>query len=78
MEKSEFIEELKDALEIDASEDITEETNLRDLVGFDSLGVIVIIAMIDQSFGKQLSSSDFQKITTVGSLIKIIGEENFE
>ena len=78
MEKSEFIEKLKDALEIDENEKISEKTNLTDFPEYDSLGVLGIIAMIDESFGKQLSSSDFQKITTVDSLMKLIGEEKFE
>lgn len=78
MEKSEFIEKLKETLEIDSSEEITEETDLRDLAEYDSLGVLTIIAMVDENFGKQLSSSDFEKVTTVGSLMKLIGEENLE
>lgn len=78
MKKSEFIEKLKDVLEIDTNEEITEETDLRDLTEYDSLGVLTIIAMIDESFGKNLSGSDFKKVTAVGSLMKLIGEENFE
>ena len=78
MKKSEFMEKLKDALEIDANKEITEETDLRYLEECDSLGVLTIIALVDENFGKQLSSPDFQKITTVSSLIKLIGEENFE
>jgi len=78
MKKSEFIKKLKDVLEIDEHEEILEKTDLRDFPEYDSLGVLGIIAMIDESFGKQLSSSDFQKITTVDSLMKLIGEENFE
>ena len=78
MKKSEFIEKLKDALEIDANKEITEKTDLRVLEEYDSLGVLTIIAMVDENFRKQLSSSDFEKITTVSSLMKLIGEENFE
>jgi len=78
MKKSKFIEKIKEALEIDSNEKITEDSGLRDLEEYDSLGVLTIIMMIDENFGKQLSSSDFEKITTVGSLMKLIGEENFE
>lgn len=78
MKKSEFIEKLKEALEIDTGEEVTEETNLKDFEGYDSVGVLGIIAMVDASFGKQLSASDIQKVTTVGSLIKIIGKEHVE
>lgn len=78
MKKSEFIEKLKDALEINADKEIMEETDLRDLEGYDSLGILVVIVMVDENFGKQLSSSDFKRVTTVSSLMELIGQENFE
>ncbi len=78
MTRSEFIEKLRDTLEIDTSEEIIEETDLRSLEEYDSLGVLTVIAMIDEDFGKQFSSLDLEKITTVSSLMKLIGEENFE
>ncbi len=77
MTRSEFIEKLRDALEIDTSDEITEETDLRSLGEYDSLGVLTVIAMIDENFGKQFSSLDLKRITTVGSLMKLIGEQNF-
>ena len=79
MKKEEFIGELKDALEIeDEDKQITLETDLRDLEEYDSLCVLAIIAMIDKNFGKQIPSSDFVKITTVSSLMNLIGIEHFE
>ena len=79
MKKKEFIDELKDALEIeDEDQEITLETNLKDLEEYDSLSVLSIIAMIDKNFGKQIPSSDFVKVTTVSSLMELIGKENFD
>ena len=79
MKKKEFIDELKDALEIeDKDRKITIKTNLKDLEEYDSLSVLSIIAMIDKNFGKQIPSSDFSKITTVSSLMELIGKEYFE
>ena len=78
MKKSEFIERLKDVLEIDAREEITEDTNLRDLEEYDSLGVLTIIVMIDENFGKQLTAQQFADVTTIKSLIERIGKEFFE
>ena len=79
MKKKEFIDELKDVLEIeDEDQEITLETNLKDLEEYDSLSVLSIIAMIDKNFGKQIPSSDFVKVTTVSSLIELIGKENFD
>lgn len=74
-----FINELKEALEIeDEDQEITLETNLKDLEEYDSLSVLSIIAMIDKNFGKQIPSTDFTKVTTVSSLMDLIGKKYFE
>ena len=79
MKKKEFIDELKDALEIeDEDQEITLETDLRYVEEYDSLSVLAIIAMIDKNFGKQIPSSDFSKIKTVSNLMELIGKEHFE
>ena len=78
MKKSEFIAKLKEALEIDRNEKITEDTNLRDLEEFNSLGALVVIATVDEIFAKELSADDLRNVTTVRSLIKIIGEDKFD
>ena len=79
MKTEDFINELKDALEIeDEDQEITLETNLKELEEYDSLSVLSIIAMIDKNFGKQITSSDFVKVTTVNSLKDLIGKKHFE
>jgi len=79
MNTKDFINEFKDALEIeDEDQEITLETNLKDLEEYDSLSVLSIIAMIDKNFGEQIPSSDFVKVTTVGTLMELIGKEYFE
>ena len=79
MKTTDFINELKDALEIeDEDQQITLETYLKDLEEYDSLSVLSIIAMIDKNFGKQISSTDFAKVTTISSLMDLIGIECFE
>ena len=77
MKIADFLNELKETLEID-DDGLNEETNLKDLEEYDSLSVLSIIAMIDENFGKRISGQDFQSITTVGSLMELIGMENFE
>ena len=62
-----FTNELKDALEIEEDQEITLETNLKDLEEYDSLSILSIIAMIDRNFSKQIPSLDFIKITTIKS-----------
>ena len=79
MKTEDFINELKDAIEIeDEDQEITLETNLKELEEYDSLSVLSIIAMIDKNFGKQIPSSDFVKVTTVNTLKDLIGKKHFE
>lgn len=79
MKVEDFIDELKDALEIeDEDKEITLETDLRNVEEYDSLSVLAIIAMIDKNFGKQIPSVNFIKITTVKSLMDLIGKEYFD
>ena len=79
MKVEDFIDELKDALEIeDEDKEITLETDLRSIEEYDSLSVLSIIAMIDKNFSKQIPSANFIKITTIKSLIDLIGKEYFD
>ena len=77
MKIDEFLEELAEVLELE-NVVLKEETNLKDLEEYDSLAVLSIIAMIDESFGKKIPGQDFQTITTVKSLMNLIGKDSFE
>ena len=77
MKINEFIEELKETLELEDVE-LNEDTNLKELEEYDSLAVLSIIAMIDENFEKQLSAQQFADVTTVKSLIEKIGKDCFE
>jgi acyl carrier protein len=77
MKKREFIEKLKEALEVDG-DTIDGSTNLTELEEFDSLAIMSLIALVDEYFGRTLSQEEFQKITTIQSFMDIIGEEYFE
>ncbi len=79
MKTEDFINELKDVLEIeDEDPEITLETNIKELGEYDSLSVLSIIAMLDKNFNKQVLSSDLVKVITVRNLIELIGKEHFE
>jgi acyl carrier protein len=77
MGKKEFIEKLKEVMQL-GSRQLNEDTDLRRLKEYDSLSILGIIAMVDRQFGKKITAADFyKKVTTVKSLMKIIGERNF-
>ena len=77
MRTNDFLKKLEEALELEDIE-LTTDTNLKDLEEYDSLSVLSIIAMIDEEMDKKIPGVKFQSITTVKSLMKLIGEENFE
>lgn len=77
MEKTVFFNAIRDGLEVE-SQIITEETNLKELPEFDSIGVMALIATIDELLGKTLTAKDLMSITTVRSLMELIGIEKFE
>lgn len=77
MKRSDFIEQLIEVLELE-DEALTEETDLRTFEEFDSLSVLSIIAMADEHFSVKISGTDAQNITTVKSLMEMIGLEHFE
>ena len=78
MKREEFIDRLKETLEIDSSKRITEDTDLRQLAEYDSLGVLTVIAMVDEIFGEELSADDLENVATVRDLIKVVGEDRFD
>jgi acyl carrier protein len=77
MKKVEFINELKEALEID-DDPISEDTNLKDIGKLDSLTIMMLIAFIDEKFGLKFKAVQFASITTINSLMELIGFKHFE
>ena len=77
MKIDDFINALKELLEIEDL-DLQLETNLRDLPEFTSLVVMGMVALIDENFNRRLTGDQFSEITTVKSLIDVIGIDYFE
>lgn len=76
--KEEFIQNLKEALEVDDNKAITVDANLADLEEYDSLSVLVIVTMLEKKYEIKVCSSDFKNITTIGDLMKLMGSKYFE
>lgn len=75
MTKQEFLQELTDILETD--EFLTENTNLFSIRSYDSLSMMSIIAMVFTNFKVKLQGSELAKVTTVQSLINLIGDDKY-
>ena len=60
----EFYEKLSDIFE----EEITDETILKDLDGYDSLSILSIVAMCDKDYNFTATASEIRALDTVGDL----------
>jgi acyl carrier protein len=76
MKTKEFIDNLKEALEFDKV-NLTTDTNLKTIDGYDSMSVMTIIAFVDEHFSKKLTAQQLAGITTVRSLMELIGSDQF-
>jgi acyl carrier protein len=77
MKKSDFYRELVDFLELDTAE-LNEDTEFRNIDGYDSMAVMSLIAFCDEKFNSKINAQQIQKLTTVGSLMDFLGKEKFE
>jgi acyl carrier protein len=72
MEKAKFFTELKDTLELDG---IVNENTILHLT---SLATLSVIVFIDENFSKQIKAVELKNVYSVGTLMELIGMENFK
>jgi len=77
MKKQDFLNELQEALEFE-NVNLSEKTDFKKIDGYDSLHVMMIIAFVDNKFGKRLTAKQLFNISNVQSLMELIGLEKFE
>lgn len=75
MTKQDFFLELKEELELD--ETVDSMTNLKDLEEWDSMCAMVLIGFISNKFNVVLKPDDLKEMTTIDSLMRTIGLDNF-
>ena len=68
MELQEFINDFAEVLEIENASAITGETRFRDLDEWSSLSVMLLVAMFDEKFEKEISGTDIRTCTTVSDV----------
>ena len=59
MEIKEFIEKFADAIEVENVEELTAETEFKELDEWSSLSVMLLIAFFDEEFEKQFKDYKF-------------------
>lgn len=68
--KNEFIENFKEALEVEEGTTVALEDKFRELEDWDSLARLSVIAMLDEEYDVQIEEEDFEQIVTVEDLFK--------
>ena len=77
MKKDSFFKEFAEYLEFEDVE-LKEDTNLNSIDEYDSLAQMSIIAFADEKFNIKLSAEQLRNITTIKSLMELIGMNNFD
>jgi acyl carrier protein len=75
MTKEEFLKVLQDELEYEIV--LSGDTLIKELEEWDSMSAMVLIGVVAQNFGVTLKASDIEAITTIDSIIEIIGSDKF-
>ncbi len=73
MNKDEFINEIKELLELNS-----ENLDFGTRIDLDSLAILSIIAFLDDKFQRKSSASELVKVSTIGDIAVIAGMENID
>lgn len=65
-----FFENMVEAL--DEEEEISQETVLKELETWDSLGALSVTSMIGENYGVTLFAEDYVSVVTVGDLWQLV------
>ncbi len=71
MDVQNFIEKFAEAIDVDANE-LTAETEFRNLDEWDSVAYISVIAMMDEEYDIQIEMPTFKTLKTVGAIAEYI------
>jgi acyl carrier protein len=79
MKKEDFFNSIQEVLEIDEAIAISESTDLKNTqhFEFDSIAIMTLVALIHDKFNRKLTAVQINSITTVKSLMELIGLEHF-
>lgn len=64
----EFIENFYEILEDTEKNEINQHTDFKSLDEWDSMTALLLIAMVDEKYGKQLKGQDIKECTTLENL----------
>lgn len=74
MQLQQFINDFASELE-ESEGSLAEDTKYKELDAWDSMNMLVIIAMVDRKYNKQLVGEDFNATNTLGDLFNVINSK---
>lgn len=77
MKKNEFIKQLAEFCEFDSAQ-ISVDTELRSIDGYDSLAIMSMIAFLHKNYNIKITSKQISELTDFNSLIDLLGSDNFD
>ena len=77
MKREVFFDELAKIFE-EANIKISEDTVLEQLKEYDSMGILSLVAFIDETFGLQCTARELAETKNVKDLMVLIGYDKFE
>lgn len=67
-----FIEKFAEAVEVENVKSLSADTEFRGLDEWSSLAAIIVIAMFDEEYDKELKITDFKRAVTIGDLFNVL------
>lgn len=67
-----FVDVLEEASEMEVKEELSDYTKFKELEGWGSLTAVMTIVMVEEQFGKQITTDDFEACDTLGALYQLI------
>lgn len=74
MEINEFIEKFAEAIEVEEIDNLTPDTNFRELDEWSSLAALSVIAFADEEFEKDLNANSLRNANTITDLYELIAK----
>ncbi len=71
MEMKEFIEKFAEAVDVDDPTTLTPEMSFRELEEWNSMAVMMLIAMYEEEFRKEIFTADIRKCDTIKDLYNL-------
>lgn len=72
MSINDFITSFAEEIEIEKADELTPDTQFRDLEEWSSLSVMVFIAFADENFGKQIGDKQIADCKTIQDLYNLV------